>query len=828
MNLGMHPRTSLRLNLRWLIRLTLASAAGSMVMLPAQAATQSDGFVVRDIRVEGLQRISEGTVFNYLPVNIGDRMNPQRLAEAIKSLYGTGFFRDIDMRRDEDTLVIAVLERPSIESFELKGNKDIKTEDLTKSLKGVGLTAGKTFNQSTLDEVKGFLTDQYFARGKYAVSIDAKVEELPQNQVKVTVNIKEGKRARIRQINLVGNRQFDEQDILDVFESKTPHFTSLFKQDDRYARETMEGDLEKLRSWYMDRGYANFRVDSTQVAIAPEKDDIFVTINLTEGDVYKVGNVKMAGSMVVPEAELRQLIQVEPGMTYSRKLITQSEEAIKQRLGRDGYAFAKVDAVPADDAAKREVGLTFLVEPGNRVYVNRVTYSGTTSVNDEVFRRDTRQLESGYLSNAMLERSKQLLQRLPFIERVDSTTTPVPGSADQVDVDFKLKEGLPGQFTAGLTYSETYKLGLNASITHTNFFGTGDRVSLEVDSNRFSKVYSFSHTDPYASVDGISRSVSVAYRKTTQFTSTSSSFDTKTAMLSLSYGYPLTEYQSIRWGGTVQAADLLTSQSGSSLQSINWVLNNGKTYSRESYSGTPAVRNQWYGSKFNAYVLNVGWGYDSLNRAIFADRGMRHRINLGYSVPFSDVEYGTLGYDGLQLLPLWKSSFTLMFNGEVTYSKALGKTTSVPPYLNMYAGGPTSVRGFQESYLGPRDNFGNPYGGNLRTVLQTELLLPMPEKWRNSARFSLFYDIGNVFSTENVAFTGACTAADAFASCGKPVKYGFAVGELKRSWGVAVQWLAPLGIFRFSYALPVNARSAHDGRYADQKEGFQFSVGQAF
>lgn len=813
------------MHLRSLIHaaLVLAASGAALAQTPPTpappAASSEDEFTVGDIRVEGLQRISEGTVYNYLPVNIGERMTRQKRAESIKALYATGFFRDVELRRDGGTLVVAVLERPSIESFEIKGNKDIKTEDLTESLKNVGLSAGKTFNQSTLDDVKQYLTDQYFARGKYGVRVEAKVEELPQNKVKVSVNITEGKRAKIRQIDMVGNKSFDADDIRDSFELKTPHLTSFIKQDDRYARETLQGDLEKLRSFYMDRGYANFRIDSTQVAIAPEKDDIFITINLTEGDVYKIGGVKLAGTFEVPEEELRKLIVVQPGTVYSRKMVTASQEAIAQRLGRDGYAFAKIDPVPTIDDTTHTVALTFLIEPGNRVYVRRVNYSGATSVNDEVFRRETRQLEGGYLSNALVDRSKQLLQRLPYLEKAEVATTPVTGTPDLVDVDFKLKEGLPGQFTGGISYSETYRLGLNASIVHTNFLGTGNRVALQADANRYSKIYSFAHTNPYASVDGISRTLSVAYRDSTQYTSSSSNFKTKTASVGALYGYPLTEFQTLRWGLTAQRSELLPSPIYSAQQSVDWVVNNGKTYVRQSYQGTPPLLTSIYGSRFDTYPLTLGWSYDSLNRAIFADRGARHSFNVGYTLPFSGVDYVSASYSGLQLLPLGKI-FTLMFNGVIDYSRAIGDTTSVPPYLNSFGGGPTSVRGFKESYLGPRDSNGYPYGGNLLTVLQTELLLPMPEKWRNSARFSFFYDIGNVFSTENVKFTGIDGVT--------PVDYRFSFSELKQSTGIAVQWLAPLGIFRFSYAIPLNAKSSDGVHYKDEKEAFQFSVGQAF
>ncbi|MFM7706616.1 MAG: outer membrane protein assembly factor BamA, partial [Gammaproteobacteria bacterium] len=335
-------------------RTVLALIAALAVVLPgaparAQAVTADQPFRVDNIRVEGLQRVSEGTVYNYLPVNIGDRLTPQRIREAVRALYDTGFFRDVELRREGGTLIVAVLERPTIESFELKGNKDIKTEDLTKSLRNVGLATGKTFDRSVLEDVRQFLTDQYFSRGKYAVKVDPQVEDLTDNRVRVKIDIKEGKRAKIRQINLVGNKSFDEDEILEAFELKTPNWLSWYKQDDRYSRESLQGDLEKLRSFYMDRGYANFDIESTQVAIAPEKDDIFITVNVNEGEVFKLGTVKLAGTFVVPEEELRQLLLVRPDETFSKKGITATQELIQNRLGLDGYAFAKVDPVPTPD-----------------------------------------------------------------------------------------------------------------------------------------------------------------------------------------------------------------------------------------------------------------------------------------------------------------------------------------------------------------------------------------------------------------------------------------------------------------------------------------------
>jgi outer membrane protein insertion porin family len=816
------------MTLRSIVHATLAFAASSAAL--AQTTPAPEPFTVHDIRVEGLQRISEGTVYNYLPVNVGDRLDRRRVEEALKALYATGFFKDVEVRREGGTLVVAVLERPSIESFELKGNKDIKTEDLQKSLRNVGLATGKTYDKSVLDEVKQYLTDQYFARGKYAVRVDAKVEEVPANKVKITIDITEGKRAKIRQINIVGNSAFKDKELLAPLELKTPHFTSFYKQDDRYSRESLSGDLEKLRSYYLDRGYANFHIDSTQVAIAPEKDDMFVTINVTEGDVYKVSEVKLAGNMVVPEEELKKLIVVRPGDVYSRKLITTTTELISQRLGQDGYAFAKIDPVPQTNEETHEISLTLLVEPGNRVYVRRVNFNGTTGVNDEVFRREMRQLEGGYLSNTAVDRSKQRIQRLPFIEKVETETNPVAGTPDLVDVDFQIKEGLPGQFGGSIGYSEAYGAIIGGNFVHSNFMGSGDRVALDISTSKYQKTYSFSHTDPYTTINNVARTLSFTYRDVTQFVSAASDFSTKTFAAGVDYGYPISEFQTLRAGLSLQRADLLTTTYGSATQAVDWVRNNGKTYSQSPgycLDIDPSKPTCIFGSRFDTYELTAGWQYDSRNRTLFADHGARNRLNLTYTLPGSDAEFMTASYDYLQFIPLWRS-FTLMINSGVSYGHAMGNTTSIPPYRQWFAGGPDTVRGYRESRLGPKDSFGNPYGGNLLVTSQFELLLPIPEKWRNSARFSLFYDIGNVFSTENVKFFGP-PPADGSSLEGAPVNYKFSYSELKHSAGVAVQWLAPLGVFRFSYAIPLNANKTVDGvSYSDETEGFQFSIGQAF
>ncbi|MGH8286397.1 MAG: outer membrane protein assembly factor BamA [Steroidobacteraceae bacterium] len=798
-------------------------------VLAGAQETGEPRFTVGDIRVEGLERVSEGTVYNYLPVNIGDSLTPQRLREAVRALYATGFFRDVEMRRDGATLVVVVVERPSIESFELTGNKDIKTEDLQKSLRNVGLATGKTFDRSVLEDVKQFLTDQYFSRGKYGVRIDASVEEQPGNRVKVKIDIKEGKRAKIRQINVVGNGRFTDEQILEDFELKTPNWLSWYRQDDRYSREALQGDLEGLRSFYMDRGYANFDIESTQVAIAPEKDDIFITVNIDEGEVFKVSDVKLAGTFVVPEAELKRFLLVAPGQTFSRKVITATQELIQNRLGQDGYAFAKVDPVPTADNDKKEVAITFFVEPGNRVYVRHIAFTGANKINDEVLRREMRQLEGAWLSNVSVERSKQRVQRLPYVKKVETETTPVPGSPDLVDVVFQVEEGPSAQLGGGIGYSESQSFILSGNYADSNFMGTGERIAIDLNSGRYQKVYGLSHTDPYTTIDGVARTTSVTYRDVTQFVSASSDFSSETITAGLSYGYPITEFQSVQLGVALQSAELLTSELGSAQQAIDWVRSNGNAFEREeefiNFDGSIGTV-RFFGTKFKTAELIGGWSFDTRNRALFATRGTRHSLSLAYAVPGGEVEYWVANYEYLQYVPLG-SRFALSFNAELGYGEDIGDTTSMPPFRQFFGGGPDTVRGYRESRLGPKDNFGNPYGGNLKVVGRTELILPMPEKWQSMSRFSAFFDIGNVFSTGHVDFFGR-DAIPGVPNSGTPIDYDFSYDDLKQSAGIAVQWLAPLGIFRFSYAFPLNPEKSDGIRFEDELERFQFSIGQAF
>jgi outer membrane protein insertion porin family len=710
---------------------------------------------------------------------------------------------------------------------DIKGNKDIKTEDLQKSLRNVGLAAGKTFDRSTLEDVTQYLTDQYYSRGKYAVQIDSKVEDLPDNRVRVNLTIKEGNRARIRQINIVGNTVFKDKDILSTLSLTTPTMLSWIKSNDRYSRESLQGDLDKITAYYQDRGYANVRIDSVQVAIAPDKSDIFITVNITEGSVYTLGTVKLGGNLVVPEDQLRGLLLVRPGQRYSQRIISATQDLIKNRLGAEGFYFAKVEPVPETDEEHKVVNLTLFVNPGSRTYVRHINFTGSTRSNDETLRRELRQLEGAWMSNIAVERSRQRLQRLPFIETVDMTTEPVAGAPDLVDVSFAVKERPSASVGGGIGYSAAQKFVLNANFSDSDFFGGGNAVTVAVDAGAYNKVYSLSQTDPYRTVDGLSRTLSLSYRDSTQFVSASSAFNSSSLQIGAGYGYPISEFQGINAGINLQSINLLTFAASSAEQAVQWVSSNGRPYRREAINSslepdgsTITSSTALIGSRYDLYELTAGWAFDSRNRGLFADRGFRSALSVSVVPPGADVRYwiGTYSFAGYFGLP---HKFTLSESLQVTYGNGIGGTVGLPPYKRFYAGGPDTVRGYTEDTLGPVDTNGNPYGGNMLTVSRTELIVPIPQKWQTSARASLFYDVGNVFSNDGTKYLGEDLET--------PVNYKFSLSALRQSTGIAVQWLAPaLGIFRFSLAVPINKFGGTAVLFPDRTEVFQFSVGQSF
>jgi outer membrane protein insertion porin family len=792
------------------LRRSLILAAAIAGLLGGGTAAAFDPWTVRDFRVEGAQRIAEGTIYNYLPINIGDTIDTQRLREAGRALYGTGFFTDFEFRRDGDTLIIAVLERPTIQEFSFDGNKDIKSEDLERSLRDIGLATGRTFDRSMLEDVTMSLTEEYYSRGKYGARVTPTVEDIGDNRVRVNIDIEEGARAKIRQINIVGNTVYTDKEIMRDFELSTGNLLSFIRQDDRYSRQALEGDLESLRSFYMNRGYADFRVEDVQVSISPDRRDIFISISIEEGDLYTIGDVRLAGQMVVPESQLRGLVLTRRGAIFSQQALAQTEQLMNLRLGQDGYAFARVQAIPDLNEETKEVDVTFFVDPQNRVYVRRINFNGADNVNDEVFRREMRQMEGGYLSNRLVDLSQIRLQRLPYVQEVDYETRPVPGSPDLVDIDFEIEEGLPGSFSGSVGYSQAQGVILGGGFVHSNFMGTGNRVGVDLRGGRWQKVYSVNFTEPYRNIDGLQRSINFTYQDFTQFTSVTSDFSTTMISAGMDWAYYLTEVQQVRFGFAYQQAELLTS-AFSSQQAREWVQNNGNAFDVPGASGV-------FGTEVKSLELVTGWAYDTRNRVIFPDRGMVARANLNVTVPGSEVEYyvSSLELERFIVLP---GAWRVRINSRLAYGESFGDTTALPPFRNFYGGGPQSVRGFKESYLGPRDSLRNPYGGNMLFTNQFELLLPTPERFAGSARLSLFYDIGNVFSTGGVTF---------YDRLGDPIDHSFDYNKLKQSVGLSIEWLAPLGLLRFSYAAPLNADRDTDRFFGDELERFQFSIGNAF
>jgi outer membrane protein insertion porin family len=783
--------------------------------LGAEIAAQDrfEPWVVREFRVEGAQLIQDGTIYNYLPINIGDTIDPQLVGEGMRAIYATEFFSDVEFRRDGDTLVIAVIERPRIADFTFDGNKDFKDEDLEGMLEDTDMVPGKVFDRSMLDEITRFLTEEYYSQGKYGAVVNPSVTDLPGNQVSIHVDIEEGRRARIREINIIGNTVYDDDTLLGVFELSTGNIFSKFTKNNRYAKEALEGDLEALRSYYMDRGYADFRIppDNVQVSISPDKTDIFISIAIEEGDIYTVASVELAstGTLPISEGVLRGYLYVAPGQGFSQQRVTFSEDAIVQILGEQGYAFANVETLPELDEATKQVDLTFFIDPSSRVSVRRISFNGAEGTNDEVFRRELRQLEGGILSNRLLELSEDRIRRLPYVEEVSHEVVPVLGSGDLVDVEFEIEEGLPGSMGGSIGYSDAQGIVLGGDFVHSNFLGTGDRVQFNLNGGKYYTVYGGSLTQPYRNMHGLSRQISVQYQDIKQFSSVTSDFSTKALSAGITWGLPIAETQTLRLGFSYQDSELVMSQS-SSIQAREWVRNNGDPF---------VVSLGLFGTRVKTLDIVAGWILEQRNRTLFPDQGMRASVNLQASVPGSEVEYYVARFD-VEKFFVMPGPWRFRINSEINFGDAYGdETTAMPPYRNFFGGGPTSIRGFKENYLGPRDSFGNPNGGNLMFANNFELILPTPAKFAGSARLAMFVDVGGVFHTNGVSF---------YDKLGDELDTSFSSDRLKSSYGFGVQWLSPMGLLQFSYAVPLNKDRVTDRYFSDQTEGFQFTIGQAF
>ena len=743
------------------------------------ASVMAEAFVIKDIRVEGLQRISAGTVFNHIPVKIGERIQSEQSSSIIKELYKTGFFKDVRLEREDDVLIVFVQERPAIAKINITGNKSMETDGLLAGLKDIGLAEGRVFNNSVLDKIERELRRQYFSNGKYGIKLQSTVTPLERNRVAVDITIAEGAVAKIKRINIVGNTSFEEEDLLDEFKLGTSSLLSRVTKNDQYSKQKLSADLETLRSFYLDKGYINFKVNSTQVSISPDKGDIYITVNITEGDVFTLSDIKLAGRMAVPKEEIFPLIHLSRGDTFSRKDVVDSSERINGLLGKNGYAFANVNSIPEIDEKNRKVAITFFVDPGKRVYVRQINFRGNSNTRDEVLRREMRQLESAWFSSEQVKMSKERLRRLGYFEAVTVETPAVPGSTDQVDVNVTVKEKQTGNIMAGIGWSKSDGMLFNSSISQDNFLGTGKQIRFGFNNSSSAQHYQLGYTNPYYTVDGISRGFDLMYKKTDFEDVDTARYKTDVASAGVNYGIPLNEFDRVRFD----------------FKLVNTEFDTGNDASVE-VEGFKTDN----GDSFLDYQVGVSWSHDSRDSALFATRGGVQRFSAEATIPGSDLEYYKLEYSHKRFFPI-SESLTLSLNGEVGYGDSYGDATKLPFFKNYFGGGMKSVRGYKDYSLGPRDSNDDPLGGNMKIVGNIEVLFPEPFGLApETVRMGAFFDFGNVYDTEG----------------------SIDIGELRYSTGLSLKWLSPMGPLGFVLALPMNEESD------DDTENFQFTFGTSF
>ena len=751
-------------------------------------------FQVDDIRIEGLQRVSAGTVFGSLPVSVGDLVDESTIRSATRSLFRTGYFSDVVMARENGVLVIGLVERPAVTEINLDGNKAIETDQLLDALRDNGLAEGQIFRQVILEGMTQELQRQYVAQGRYGALVKTEVKQLPRNRVAVNIDIDEGDVAKIRHINIVGNSQFSEAELLESFEQKTTGWLSWITSDDKYAREKLSGDIETLESWYLDRGYLQFQVTSTQVSISPEKESVYITINIDEGDVYTIDEVELAGELVIPEEQVRAMIILREGMTFSQTLMTTSSEYITRRLGNEGYTFAEVEGFPDVDEDDKTAKITYLVKPGMRAYVRRIEFRGNTKTADAVLRREMRQMEAGSANNALIEMSKVRLERLGYFKEVNVENVPVAGTNDQIDVVFSVEEQPSGSVGASVGYAQGTGLILGANLSENNFLGTGKQVGVGLNRSTYQTSVNFSYTEPYFTVDGVSVGYSLFARETDYDRINVASFSTNTYGAAVNWSYPVSEVQRIGFGLGYENLDLQTGVFASK-EIADFVADNG--------------------SQFDVINANVNWIKSTLNRGVFATRGSSQRLGVDIALPGSGLEYYKVTYSGQHLRPLFRG-LTLKLRTDIGYGESYGDTTQMPFFKNFYGGGFGSVRGFKRNTLGPQDTPApgvnddpDPIGGNVQVEFGAEVIFPLPFlKDQRSVQSTFFVDAGNIFNTK---------CGDSQVNCYKPD-----AGQLRYSVGVGATWLSGFGPITFSVAKPLNSNEF------DETEVFQFSLGNQF
>lgn len=759
------------LPLRLAVACALAASAPALAIQP---------FVVKDIRVEGVQRTEAGTVFSYLPVKVGERLDDDKAAQAVKALYATGFYADVRLEADGDVLVVSVQERPAIAAIEIEGAKEFTKDNLKDGLKQAGISESKIYDKSVLDRAEKELKRQYTSRGFYSSIVRTTVTPLERNRVSLRFDIEEGEVTRISDINIIGAKDFTERQLLREMQLTTPGWLTWLTKDDQYSKQKLTGDLESLRSFYLNRGYLEFNIESTQVSITPDRERIFITIAINEGPVYRLGDIRFGGDLLVPERELREFVSMRPGDTFSRERIIESVKRITDRLGNDGYSFANVNPVPDVDRDKRIASFTFFVDPGRRVYVRRVNVVGNSRTQDAVVRRELRQLENSWYSLEKIARSKERLQRTGYFSEVNIETPSVAGTADQVDVVVTVTEKNTGSLNFGIGYSQADSVTVSASVSQANIFGSGNQLAFQVNSGSVNKIYSLSYVNPYWTVDGIAAGIDVFRRDVDTEDLAVSSYRTTSTGLGVNFGIPLTEYDAVRVGFTVENTLLKLDELSSPARYLDFV--------------------NTFGEETDTFRLNLGYARDTRDSITYPTRGWLSDFGLEVGMPPGDLRYYRVNF---QQQVLWTPErigwLTFLVNAELGYAEGLDDKP-LPFFKNFYAGGVGSVRGFETASLGPRDLNGDSLGGNRRAIGNLEFLFPMPGIKDKSVRLSTFVDAGYVWSALQDP----------------------SVDDIRASTGLAVSWDSPVGPLKFSFSYPFRTEEG------DRLERFQFQLGRIF
>ena len=763
--------------------LALATPAVGQIQIPQPpvplrpSAVNVEGVVIQDVRVEGLQRIEPGTVFSYLPIRVKDRVTSKGIADSVRALFATGFFQDVRVELDGDVLVVTVEERPAIGAVEVTGTKEFDQETLKKALADSGLAEARIFDRAVLERAEQELKRQYLGRGKYDVQIQSTVTPLPRNRVAVSIAVDEGEDARIRQIRIVGAKAFAEKELLSEFQLSTPTWMSWYTKSDQYSRQKLTGDIETLRSYYLNRGYLEFVIDSTQVSLSADRRDVFITLVVNEGERFTFGNIGVAGDLLGQDEAFQKLVGVKQGDTFSNEKLQATVKAMTDRLGELGYAFASVNPIPRIDRDRRVVDFTLQVDPGRRVYVRRINISGNAKTRDEVIRREMRQYEASWYDSERIRLSRNRIDRLGYFKQVEIDTEPVAGTTDQVDVNVELEERPLGSLTLGVGFSSSENLVLSGSISQQNFMGTGTNLSVEVNTSKVSQVFAISHVDPYWTDDGVSRSLDL-YTRTFNADELDSlgNYRIKSQGIGMRFGIPYTEEDRIFLG---------------------------VSYDNSELSGT-VPENFTPG---DSIVLSAGWSKDTRNSALAPTSGGYQFANADYGTPAGDLEYIRLTYGHQRFTPLTRN-LTLALNAELGYGIGLSGQ-DYPRIKNFYVGGIGSVRGFSSSSIGEKvrrtaassDADLIAIGGNRKLVLNGELLTPLPGMAQDrTIRVFTFLDVGSAWGESQTVSSD----------------------DLRVSTGFGLSWFSPVGPLKLSWAQPVRKKPG------DDTQTIQFQIGTGF